>query len=119
MNHFISLSEAVDMTNRYRNQSENILKTNYQGQNLLCTCETFDRVPFETLLNKTGCMGLRIYYGMAEDLKIHAIIVGVNAQDADMLPAINPTLTTEDDDSVFDRGIRCPELCPPTSPLNT
>ena len=119
MNHFITVTEAVEMTTRYRNQKENILKTNYAGQNILCKAETFDREPFDTVLGKAGCSGLRIYYGMSEDLKIHAIIVGVNAANEDMIPDVNASLVTEEDDSVFDRAIRCPDLCPPESPLNT
>ncbi|WP_276504439.1 hypothetical protein [Terrimonas pollutisoli] len=120
MNHFISVPEAAAMTSRYRNQKETILKSEYQGQNILCQSETFDRLAFDTVLGKTGCQALRIYYGMAEDLKIHAIIVGVDGQNADILPGANATSTlTEDDDAVFDRGIRCPDLCPDSSPLNT
>ncbi|MFC0776019.1 hypothetical protein [Terrimonas alba] len=118
MNHFIPVAEAAVMTQRYRNQKENILKTNYEGQNLLCISETFDRAPFDTVLGKSGCMGLRIYYGMSEDLKIHAIIVGVDAANADILPDSSASLT-EEDDSVIDRAIRCPDLCAEPSPLNT
>lgn len=120
MNHFITVPEAAAMTSRYRNQKENILKTEYQGQNILCYSETFHRAAFDTLLGKAGCQSLRIYYGMAEDLKIHAIIVGVDSQNADILPEANSSFAlTDDDDSVFDRGIRCPDLCPDPSPLNT
>lgn len=120
MNHFITVAEAAAMTSRYRNQKENILKTEYRGQNILCYSETFHRAAFDALLGKPGCQNLRIYYGMADDLKIHAIIVGVDSQNADMLPATNAlSALTEDVDSVFDRGIRCPDLCPDPSPLNT
>ncbi|MEI9912222.1 MAG: hypothetical protein WDO71_22770 [Bacteroidota bacterium] len=117
MSHFISLSTAEDMTELFRNQRENILKTAFQGNNLLPICETFDRDAFDILLAKTGCVSLRIYYGMSEDFKIHAIIVAADEEGADMLPTGNNL--NEEDDDIFENGNRCPDLCPPTSPLNS
>ena len=78
MNHFISLDQAIQMTTLYRQQKENILSPEYRDKNILSICETFDAAPFLTVLAKPGCVSLRIYYGMSDDLKVHAIIVGVN-----------------------------------------
>jgi len=116
MNHFISLPTAEDMTELFRSERENILKTEFQGDDVLPICETFERQAFDTLLGKTGCESLRIYYGMSEDFKIHAIIVAVDENGADMLPG---TSLTEEDDDIVENGNRCPDLCPPTSPLNS
>lgn len=116
MNHFITLQEAIDMTTLYRAEKENILKTEYQSQNILPRSEAFSRAPFDTLLAKTGCGGLRIYYGMTEDLKIHAIIVATDENGNDMLPEQTNSLTEDED--VFERGNRCPDICPDESPLN-
>lgn len=117
MNHFISLSTAIDMTSRFRSQREEILKAGYQNLNVLPVCETFDRTPFDVLLSKSGCSGIRIYYGMDENLKIHAIIVAVNGDNEDMLPSSELTATEEED--LIDNANRCPDLCPPSSPLNS
>lgn len=118
MNHFISLQEAIDMTSLYRQESENILKPAYQNQNILARSEAFDRAAFDTLLAKNGCAGLRIYYGMDAQLKVHAIIVPTDANGNDILPS--QTLTsTEDGDDIAERGIRCPDICPTESPLNS
>ena len=117
MNHFISLTTAETMTGRYRQNREAILKTEYQQQNILPLSETFDRAAFDTLLAKTGCTGLRIYYGMNADYQIHAIIVAVNENNEDILPSSSMTATEEED--IVDNGNRCPELCPPQSPLNS
>jgi hypothetical protein len=116
MNHFISLATAVDMTTRFRDHRENVLKTEYQGQNVLAFSETFDKAAFDVLLGKSEATALRIYYGMDEYLKIHAIIVAVDANNEDILPTA-PAAATVDED-IIDNGNRCPDLCPPQSPLN-
>lgn len=116
--HFISLDAAADMTDRYRANREAILGTSYKDQEILPLSETFNRDAFDTLLAKTGAAGLRIYYGMDETLKVHAIVVAVNEENEDILPSDSLT-TLEGDDDVFEQGQRCPNLCPPTSPLNT
>lgn len=115
MQHSISLQEAIDMTSLYRSKRETILGSEYQGKNVLTLSETFDKPDIEEVLQRTGCVGLRIYYGMDENTKIHAIIVGVNASNEDILPSS----TSESTDEVYllERGIRCPDLCPPPSPL--
>jgi hypothetical protein len=117
MNHFISLSTAAEMTARFRNNRENILKADYQNQNVLPIAETFDKAAFETLLGKEEATSVRIYYGMDENLKIHAIIVAVNQNNEDILPSSSLTVTEEED--IIDSGVRCPELCGEPSPLNS
>ncbi|XVJ66821.1 MAG: hypothetical protein HEQ40_11905 [Lacibacter sp.] len=118
MNHFISLQEAIEMTQLYRTERDAILKPEYQDQNILAKSESFDRASFEVLLNKEGCAGIRIYYGMSADLKVHAIIVAIDANGNDLLPAQAGTLLTEAGEDILERGIRCPDLCPGVSPLN-
>ena len=105
------------MTAKFRGERENILKTEYQQQNVLPIAETYDKACFESLLAKADCAGLRIYYGMDENLKIHAIIVAVNENNEDMLPST--LLAATDEGDIIESGIRCPELCPPESALNS
>ena len=111
--HSIPLSTAAGMTSSYRTNKEALLVTAKQGLNILPICETFDRAAFDTLLAPTDCKSIRIYFGMDSDLKIHCVIVGVNADDEDMLP------NDSNDYQIMDGGVRCPENCPPSSDLNS
>ncbi|HMJ46017.1 MAG TPA: hypothetical protein VK498_01720 [Ferruginibacter sp.] len=117
MSHSISLKTAKEMTSLFRKQKETILDPVYQGQNIIPQCESFDAEIFKTLLEVPACVGVRIYYGMSDDLKLHAIIVGVNDKDEDILPAEVRSLVEEP--PIIEEGVRCPPNCPPSSPLNS
>ena len=115
--HYISLTTAIGMTTLYRSDKEAILATSFQNQGILPLSETFNRGAIDTILAKEGCEGLRIYYGMDENSKVHAIIVPVNEDNEDILPpSINAEVTGED---IVEEGQRCPDLCPPPSDLNS
>jgi hypothetical protein len=115
MSHFITLAEASAMTARYRNYKEAILDTNYKGNDTLPNHETFDAEEILTILNQNGCKSLRIYYGMnPEEYKTHAILVGVNEENEDMLPANEEASNTQ----IAERGFRCPTICAAASALN-
>lgn len=118
--HFITLDRAIAMTGTYRDNRELILGAAYQGQNLLALSETFNRAAFDQLLATEGCAGLRIYYGMDEDLKVHAVAVAVNDLNEDILPAQSAASTslTDDGNVIVEEGQRCPPICPDPSPLN-
>lgn len=118
MSQFISLAQAIAMTTLYRAEKENILDPAYQNQNILCRSETFDRFEIDTIMGQPGCEKLRIYYGMDETKKIHAILVGVNDKDEDLLPAEIITETYPPVPPIVDNAQRCPDDCPPASPLN-
>lgn len=113
MSHFISLSTAVDMTTLYRQDRETILATGYKNQNILPKCETFDRAAFDAVLAQSGCEAIRIYYGMDSNNKVHAVIVGVNDSDEDII------FPNTDNSKIIETGTRCPDNCPPTSDLNS
>jgi hypothetical protein len=114
MAHAISLDDAAAMTALYRANRETILATGYRGNNVLAICETYSRDAFDAVLSQTGCAKVRIYYGMDENYRVHAIVVGVNGDDEDMLPS----QSTQPVDELIEAGNRCPDLCPPASALN-
>lgn len=126
MSHFISLERAKQMIALYRNERENILADSAKGQNILAFSESFDRAAFERILAQPGCTGVRIYLGMDESRKVHAIVVGYDESGADILPTAataslqSTTTTGENDDfeGILEEGTRCPDICPPGSDLN-
>jgi hypothetical protein len=108
-NHEISLQQAIDMTTLYRaNRPVNFP-----------ICETFEKEAIFKLLAEDGCAYLRIYYGMKENLEVDAVLVAANADQEDMLPPGSALATSGTDDIILDDGYRCPQDCPPPSPLNT
>lgn len=117
MTHSISLQKAIEMTTRYRLEKENILVDAEKGKNILPICESFDVAIFKEVVSQPECMGLRIYYGMDIDKRIHAIVVGVNEKDEDMLPPVQ-IQSLNDGNLIIEEAGRCPTNCPPPSVLN-
>ncbi|HEY4149186.1 MAG TPA: hypothetical protein VGM41_09665 [Chitinophagaceae bacterium] len=123
--HAIPLVDAAAMTLRYRENKTLILQPQYPPE-ILALCETFNKDGIVALANNPLAVGIRIYYGMDENLSVHAILVGVDAQGADILPpaaagsAARRAADDDDDgdDDILEDGIRCPPTCPPGSPLN-
>jgi len=106
-NHQISLQQAIDMTTLYRaNRPSNFP-----------VCETFEAGAIAGLLATEGCSFLRIYYGMKENLNVDAILVPVDANGEDILPATDGSTAT-DNGVLLEDGYRCPPDCPKPSPLN-
>ena len=108
-NHEISLQTAIDMTSRYRGKRP----SNFP------ICETFEKDVIQKLLNTTGCASFRIYYGMKADEQVDAILVAVDAEGNDILPPLANAATGTTDPVIIEDGYRCPDDCPPSSPLNS
>ena len=127
MKHFITLDKAKKMTALYRKEKDNIVSEEHKEKKPFFLSETFDAEAFRLVVNKTECTGVRIYYGMDDELKVHSIIVGVNEKDEDILPetgaSVNILNTSTDptdngDTGIIEEGVSCPPNCPPPSPLN-
>lgn len=117
MSHQISLEQAIELTTRYRNEKEQILKPEYAGKNILALSETYDKSAFEQLTGQPGCVKIRAYFGMDENKNIKLLFVGANDKNEDMLP-LNAQAIAGGGASIQDIGQRCPPICPPSSPLN-
>lgn len=117
--HSIKLDDAKKMTKRFREQKDAIMREEHKGKHLIPHCESFDRSAFDKLLQNENCKGVRIYYGMKDnDHRVHAIIVGVDAEGKDILPL--PGIVMDATDPIIvDNGQTCPDYCPPPSDLNS
>jgi hypothetical protein len=125
LNHFIPVDQASQMTQRHRDNKEKVIHTDFRSKDVLPLCETFNKQLFLQLCNQADCVGIRIYYGMDSDMKVHAIIVGVDANGADLLPAPSAANAKTDSGSGSgsgsgpgEEGVRCPPVCPTPSVLN-
>lgn len=116
--HSISLEKAVEMTTLYRENRTAILKEQYQFTDILALSETFNKDAIVALLQQENCVAFRIYYGMSDDLKVHAILVGVNEKGEDILPTTSTEGVADGDGDILEDASRCPNYCPPESPLN-
>ena len=108
MSHFIKLTAARSMTRKFKEQQDTILGPDFRGKKILPTCESFDRAAIDRLLAQPGCTEIRIYYGMDDNLKIHAILVGVDSTGEHMLPS-DPD---EENEQIVEMSRRCPDNCP-------
>ena len=115
--HFISLSKAIKMTTVFRREKENILSDTFKNKDILPFSETFNRKAFDSLLAEDNCTAIRVYMGMDDGLKVHAIIVGVNQNNEDILPVQGVNTEDAGEVVIVEEGQRCPVVCPPPSPL--
>ena len=86
-------------------------------------CETFGADAIRRLLSTPGCVSLRIYYGMKAGNEVDAVLVAANDAGEDILPDLsssqNISSLETDDPVILEDSLRCPDHCPPASPLNT
>jgi hypothetical protein len=111
--HFISWSQAQIMIGLYQANRESILAPEYQGRDILAFSELFNVTAFVALVNVPGCAAIRIYYGMDDNLLVHAILVAVDSQGNDIVSSGNPAATFESGGNppVVEEGQRCPPNC--------
>lgn len=108
--HSISLEKAVELTTRFRETRPNDV----------AICETLEKDSVRKMLSAPGAEKLRIYHGRRENGEITAVLVAADSNGNDILPAGNDRKDIWEDENalILDDTIRCPELCPPPSPLN-
>ena len=108
-NHQITLQQAISMTTLYRSNRPADFPI----------CETFNKSAVVALLANNQAAYLRIYYGMKENGLVDASLVAANDQEEDLLPSANTVENIAEENVILEDGFRCPQYCPPASPLNT
>ena len=85
----ITLADAADLTANYR-------ATISPGNRLL------------DILNQTGCMGVRIYFGLDKNGEQELVLVGADSNEQDMEKGV-----------IIDQLTPCPTICSSSNPLNS
>lgn len=108
--HSISLERAIVLTTNLRATRPTDV----------AICETIPKDSVRKLLSAEGAEHLRIYSGRKENGEITSVLVAADAEGRDILPEPNDIAKVWDDGEplILDDTIRCPENCPPPSPLN-
>lgn len=92
----IDITEASTLTANYRNANPNGIKAFFMGRDILLD-----------ILNQTGCMGIRVYYGIDNAGAQKLVFVGAEANGDDLTGLI------------ADKGLPCPEDCGKANSLNS
>ncbi len=98
-NHDISLQDAAALTENYRDQ---------QSGSGYILGEYFSKDGIYSVLTQSGCVGIRIYYGLSNSSVPKLVIVGVNADENDMV-----------DGNILEMGSPCPPTCSTSNDLNS
>lgn len=106
--HAIPLADAIVLTARWR---QHMPAGAIKGA-------SFERVAFDTLLNQSGCAGIRIYLGMKGDLSWTYVMVGIDANGKDLVGAASGAAPADDGGAVEEQSVGCPPYCDTDSPLN-
>lgn len=98
-NNEISYEDAATLTANYRDAQigEDYVKGEY-----------FSTDSIQAILNQDGCVGIRVYYGIDENNVQRLVIVGVTANENDMVSG-----------AIMEHGSLCPPYCGASNNLNS
>jgi hypothetical protein len=85
--HKVTITEARDLVDRRRRAAEQ-------------PAGAFKREAFDRILAQTGCVGIRIYYGMHPDGQPALVLVGVDEHGEELL-----------DGELAEKNFPCPPFC--------
>ena len=118
----ISTEQIKNLKFKYAQNKNSILKEPFNQNDTLPTSETFERAAFDKILAQDGCVGVRIYYGMDDDLQVSLILIGVDRNGQDIQKTGGNLSKKKDGDisddpiMAFSGGLRCPPNCEPPPP---
>ena len=65
----------------------------------------------QKILNQPGCMGIRVYYALNEDMEKRVILLGAKADHSDMDPG-NGESVDGNGNTAANFSVDCPPICP-------
>jgi len=96
--HSITLQEAAKLTGNYRTKAEKgAKKGGFFGKDIL-----------QKILDQESCVGIRIYFGEADNGTSEPILVGVDAMENDLIGGL-----------LAERYVPCPPFCGEKNVLNS
>lgn len=98
-NNEISYNDAAVLTANYRDS---------QSGSDYIKGEYFSKTSIQSLLDQTDCVGIRIYYGIDSNNVQRLVIVGVTANEDDMVSGL-----------IMEHGNVCPPVCGAQNNLNS
>lgn len=96
-NHNITLQEAAEMTENYRNAHPGAIKGFFYGKETL-----------QNILNQANCVGIRIYYAQDNTGAPKLVLVGADGNENDLYNGV-----------LAEFGFPCPDHCSSPNPLNS
>jgi hypothetical protein len=98
-NHDIRLEDAAELTKRFRDNLPVIDDT---------IAEYFGKSALQELLDQSGCIGIRVYYGIDVNNTKRLVITGVDNNGDDLCEG-----------NLMEAGTICPPICSNNNPLNS
>jgi len=95
----ITLNAAKQWVANYRNQNPGQVEAHFFGFEII-----------QKILDESGCMGIRIYYGIDDDGKKQLILVGADADMNNLIPS-TPNQVIPGENIVADVSSPCPPWC--------
>jgi hypothetical protein len=124
INHQITITQAATLIARFDANEAGILDGDFQSTNPFTKSQTFELGQVVDLLNQTGCVALRAYFGMydeesapdaAHEGKIVLVLCGVDENGNDLNLGMNSTVTGQ---IILEVGQLCPSICSSPSQIN-
>jgi hypothetical protein len=96
----IDLTVAKRWTANYRAVNSTGVQAHYFGNEII-----------NQLLERPGCVGIRMYYAINDEGERKLLLIGVDAKGENMMPSSSER-TSDDEDPVVDFSFPCPSYCP-------
>ncbi len=109
-NNLIDLPTAIQLTSNYRKNKDKLVTPEFSDA--MCLSETFDASAIRAVLDQSGCVSFRAYYGMKINKEVCVVFVGVNDKNEDIV-----FLNNESPNTLVEFSSRCPPFCPEESVL--